>query len=85
MTRPMAAAKVKKVTISVPTKLYAQTAKKKPSFSGYVSSLIAEDLARAEMLHYTDELAERVGVTENDRVWAREQVINIKRATRKAS
>ena len=64
----------KKVTISVPAKVYARASKKAASFSGYVTDLIVADLAREDMQKYVSELETTVGVTEDDRRWAREQL-----------
>ena len=64
----------KKVTISVPAKLLTASKKRGESFSGYVTGLIAADLARKDMLTYLSELAAKERVTEDDRAWAREQL-----------
>jgi hypothetical protein len=64
----------KKVTISVPAKLFARATKRGPSFSGYVTELIAADLAREDMQRYLAELEVQVGVTDEDRSWAKKQL-----------
>ncbi len=68
-----------KVTITVPSRLLSATKKRGTSFSGYVSSLIAADIARRDMRTYLNELASRAEVTEDDRRWAREQLVSVSR------
>ena len=69
----------KKITISVPAKVYARAAKKAPSFSGYVTDLIVADLAREDMEKYLSELETKIGVNDDDREWARAELARKRR------
>ncbi len=75
-----------KVTITVPSELLSASKKRGPSFSGYVSSLIAADLARKDMLSYLEKLSTEAEVSPADTAWARGELVRTsKRLTRKAS